>query len=440
MHRSTLVSLAACASALAVTGCGASVDTVRPGAARELAPSLPTGARCLYVVSGAADEQLGVALAALPDIDGDQRAELVIGCPASQADGPAFFGAARTFSLARGTCLHSALGSRPSGTDAFAERLCALGDVDGDGKADVAVSAWRALGGRGLVEIHSGASGARITRIEGLPTDPPGLGARLVAAGDVDGDGRGDVAVGGLAGETSVFAGRDGVLLARFAGTPIALTADLDGDGLHDLLVLDGPPRDVALRASPKHLAARAVSIRSGASLLELVPPGDLAALDAQGSAGDVDRDGAMDWIAAYQERGTNESELVDGPRERLVLVLSGRTGKPLSQFRVRLTSRGRVHRTTGVGDVDGDGRNDVLVAWHTEQFTPQGFLEIHSGTDGALLYALTSPNWSFGTSACAVPDQDGDGRVDVAIGEHECSADARRGGRVYVIAFGPQP
>lgn len=440
MHRLHLAPLAASALALAASGCSEPPDSVRAGAALELAPTLPAGARCLYVVSGTDDEQLGVALAALPDVDGDQRAELVVGCPAAQAEGPAFQGAVRTFSLARGVRVHSAMNARPSGTDAFGERLCVLGDVDGDAKADVAVSAWRALGGRGIVEIHSGANGERITRIEGLPTDAPALGATLVAAGDVDGDGRADVAVGTLAGETNVFAGRDGVLLARFAGTPISLTADLDADGKHDLLVLDGPARDEALLASRTHLSARVVSIRTGAPLLDLIPPGDLAGLDAHGTAGDVDRDGATDWIAAYQERGTGESALVDGPRERLVLVLSGRTGQPLTQFRVRMTSRGRVHRVTGLGDVDGDGRHDVFVAWHTEQFTPQGFAEIHSGVDGALLYGLSSPNWSFGTSACALPDQNGDGRTDLAIGEHECAADARRGGRVYVIAFTAQP
>lgn len=434
-----LIALLAGFAALACGG-GDAQRSVRAGEALELAPSLPAGARCLYVVSGADGEQLGVALAALPDIDGDQRAELVAGSPAERADGPGFLGAVRTFSLARGARLHDATSSRPSGTDAFGERLCVLGDVDGDGRADIAVSAWRALGGRGAVEVHSGASGARLTRIEGLPADDAGLGAALVAAGDVDGDGRGDVAVGALAGGTSVFSGRDGVLLARFAGTPIALTGDLDQDGKHDLLVLDGPPRDAALLASRTHMTARVVSIVSGAPLLELIPPGDLAALDAHGAAGDVDRDGNTDWIAAFQERGTGESALVDGPRERLVIVLSGRTGQPLTQFRIRMTSRGRVHRVTGLGDVDGDGRSDVLVAWHTEQLTPQGFVEIHSGVDGALLYALASPNWSFGTSACALPDQNGDGRTDVAIGEHECSADARRGGRVYVIAFTTQP
>ena len=108
-----------------------------------------------------------------------------------------------------------------------------------------------------------------------------------------------------------------------------------------------------------------------------------------------------------------------------------------------------QVSRVEGPLDVDvarvthdsrSAGRSDVFVAWHTEQLTPQGFAEIHSGVDGALLYALTSPNWSFGMSACALPDQNGDGRTDVAIGEHECSADARRGGRVYVIAFTAQP
>jgi len=176
--------------------------------------------------------------------------------------------------------------------------------------------------------------------------------------------------------------------------------------------------------------------MRSGATLLEIVPEIDAAALDVHGQAGDLDHDGFVDWLAVFEVRGTGENPSIPGPRDRRVQAYSGRTGKLLMQFSVRLAGRGRAHLVKGIGDIDGDGLGDLIVAWHVDEGTPQGFVELHRGTDGALLHALSCSSWSFGTSACALPDQDGDGRSEVAVGDYQASAEERGGGRVYVFSF----
>jgi hypothetical protein len=240
---------------------------------------------------------------------------------------------------ARGARLYTHTERAADQDDAYAERLCSLGDVDGDRVADIAVAAWRADGGRGMVEVLSGRDGTRLARIEGMPPAEKGLGAALCAAGDVDGDGHGDVAIGLADGTTEVFSGRDGVRLASFEGTPLALSGDLDGDGSHDLLVFAGPPRDAAMEWSRVPTGARVVSMRSGATLLEIVPEIDAAALDVHGQAGDLDHDGFVDWLAVFEVRGTGENPSIPGPRDRRVQAYSGRTGKLLMQFSVRLAA-----------------------------------------------------------------------------------------------------
>ena len=124
------------------------------------------------------------------------------------------------------------------------------------------------------------------------------------------------------------------------------------------------------------------------------------------------------------------------GQRERRVRVLSGKTGREIEGFSVALPQRGRIHLALGVGDLDGDGVGEVLVAGHVEEGTPAAFVELHSFPDGKLAYRFTSSNWSFGTAATALPDQDGDGVAELVLGEYESSAEERCAGRVYVIGF----
>lgn len=129
------------------------------------------------------------------------------------------------------------------------------GDVDGDGTDDVYVSDWSnaAKGAStGRVYVHSGATGERLHAFSG-ETAGEGFGTSPSDVGDVDGDGHADILVGawqfaGAAasgGRAYLYSGRDGALMhtytSRIPGDTFGFDAvgmgDVNGDGVVDFLI-----------------------------------------------------------------------------------------------------------------------------------------------------------------------------------------------------------
>ncbi|MGH3022543.1 MAG: FG-GAP-like repeat-containing protein [Gaiellaceae bacterium] len=184
------------------------------------------------------------------DLNDDGLPELVVG---AQHAGPTQGGAAYVFSARKGRLLFT-IPAPPTGVELGSFFVAGVGDVNGDGTGDVYAADYAdgSLGpGTGRAAVYSGVDGSELRAWVGSAAGE-GLGPGR-EAGDVDGDGLVDLAIGSYtssdgapqAGKVEIFSGADGSLLRRLTSTTpfenlgfdAVGVGDLTGDGIPDLLV-----------------------------------------------------------------------------------------------------------------------------------------------------------------------------------------------------------
>ncbi len=360
----------------------------------------------LFGANGAhVGDALGTALANAGDVDGDGVDDLVVGAPGA----PGGQGYARVHSGATGAQLLRVLD--PGGPDLFGAAVCAAGDLDGDGRGDIAIGApgSAAVPGGGRVRIVSGATGAILFDLAATGDDGNAFGAALAALPDLSGGGKPELLVGapathgGGTGAAFVVRGEDGGVLhalhapapgSRF-GASLARAGRVDGDGLDDLIV-----------GAPAGNFARVYSGADGGLILHLpAPAGDFGR--AVCGAGDVNGDGVDDLA-------------VGAPLFNQVDVLSGANGALLRRFDALSGAFGAA--LAPLGDVSGDGVPDLLVGapqTGVSGLTQAGALFGISGASGQTLLKLVGAvvDERLGAAVAALGDLDGDGEPEVAGG-----------------------
>ena len=192
-------------------------------------------------------DNLGASVAALGDVDGDGVPDFAAGAPGADRTNSGTgvtYGRVLWISGKDGTLLRSVDGKAASGV--FGEAISACGDQDGDGVTDLLVGA-RGAKGVGQATIFSSRSGRKLFTVTGIT--PRGFfGIGVAGLDDIDGDGRAEIAVGselgGGGGEVVVISPGKEQLLFIHRGAPndlvgdfIARAGDLDGDGQTELLV-----------------------------------------------------------------------------------------------------------------------------------------------------------------------------------------------------------
>ncbi|NLT06886.1 MAG: hypothetical protein GXY03_11340 [Solirubrobacterales bacterium] len=330
--------------------------------------------------------------------------------------------------------------------------IACVGDVNSDGIDDIALGApgWRLPGetsvgpGAAFVVFGGakfragatvdvaplGAAGAISSdgyRIEGEATRDR-LGMSVAGVGDVDGDGQDDVLVGD--GDESAYL--TSVFLAAappgyryiFPYEPIPVAAA--GEGL--LARYDG----LAVNSSVAHVA--------GAGDVDGDGVGDLllGAQDADPDLGDGPRTNAG---SAYALSGAARGrfDVGDAPGAELLAAYHGGAGDELGAG------------LAGAGDVDGDGRGDVLVggiggtsmpghAWVLYSPEPGAVVDVSALAPGAG-YAIEGPaaNSRAGNAVATLGDIDGDEVPDHLVGAPRFGG----AGAAYVVygqAADPQP
>lgn len=200
----------------------------------------------------------------------------------------------------------------------------AVGDVNGDGTADIVTGAGP--GGGPHVKVFSGRDGAVVHSFYAY--DSQFRGGANVAAGDVDGDGRADIVTGAGAGggpHVKAFSGVDLTVLssffaydAAFRGGVSVAVGDMNGDGLLDIVTGAGP-------GGGPHV--RAFSVSSAVPIV-----------DFMASAAD-DRGGVP--ITTKDLDGDGRAEIVTGTgfgRPSIVRLFDPLAGQLLDQFYADLT------------------------------------------------------------------------------------------------------
>jgi hypothetical protein len=200
-------------------------------------------------------------------------------------------------------------------------------------------------------------------------------------------------------------------------GYSVATIGDIDGDGIEDLLVGELSYSDASFTERGR---ARVYSGRTGVLLRTHVGSAAYDRLGySVGRIGDLDGDHVPDYLVGVPGLSGGMGA---------VYAYSGATGVLYRTF----SSFGQLHHDgsslAGLGDVDGDGLDDLAVGGQNPDH-----VDVWSGT-GAPLYGLYDPNPSaFGYSIARCGDIDKDGAPDFVIGAPYYGTGFFPPGRVFV-------
>ncbi|GAB6141277.1 hypothetical protein JCM14076_20060 [Methylosoma difficile] len=406
-----------------------------------------------FVINGqCARDRSGLSVAAAGDVNGDGLADLIVGACYADTAGATDTGLSYVvFGKSQSTAVNlSAIAGGTGGfvivgqcaNDLSAFSVSGVGDVNGDGLADLLVgaplrdaAAGSDVGGAYVVFGKAGGTAINLTAVAagngGFVINGESLGNltgfSVAAAGDVNGDGLSDVMVSAKNSDTIGIsnAGRTYIVFGKSSGSPSNLFDVANGSGG---FAIDGQ--------APYDYSGFSVS-----------------------AAGDVNGDGLADLLV-----GAIGGDLASGNDAGRSYVVFGKTsGMTVNLSAIVAGVGGFVingqaqddrsgSSVSAAGDVNGDGLADVIVGALFSD--PAGVTNAgrsyvvfgKTGTAAVELSAVVAGNGGFvisgecaddasGRSVSAAGDINGDGLADILVGAFGADPSAGLGaGRSYVI------
>jgi methionine-rich copper-binding protein CopC len=335
-------------------------------AALNISSGTIAAARGFKVTAGSAYGTLGDSVSGVGDVNGDGIGDFVMGYAGANAgagNGAAYvvYGKTNATSLTLGTdgSIAAAHGFRLTGgvNENAGFSVSGAGDVNGDGLADVVVSANGAL---------SNADGATYVIFGGATG---GDMSALVTAGK-------GFRITGLTNSTG-----------HQLGTSVSSAGDVNGDGYADLIVATDTDQSYTAAyvvyggAAPTNLSLAASTIAAARGFRILGNTANGAGLGQVSGAGDINGDGFADVIVG----STNGSSFVvygsaTGPEVNVSTgTIAASQGFKLS-YSTNITST-TAKAVSFAGDFDGDGLTDLVIAEATDFGNSQSYKIVFGGT-----------------------------------------------------------
>ena len=392
-------------------------------------------------------DNYGNSVSSAGDVNGDGYDDIIIGAPYN--DGIAA-NAGRAYIYYGGLNVNTIADITLSGESAmnyFGYSVSSAGDVNGDGYSDVIIGAY-AYSNTGRAYIYYGGAGMNNIADVIMTGDSAGIyfGISVSDAGDVNGDGYCDVIVGAdsygsnYTGKAYIFYGGasmnnnadvtlKGEISHSHFGNSVSDAGDLNGDGYGDVIVGAYEYNTFTGRA---YVFFGGTDMDNSADLTFTGESANLYFGVSVSSAGDVNGDGYADIIIgappynSYSGKaliyfgGINMNNTAD-------VLLTGPAAN--YQFGVSVSS---------AGDVNGDGYGDVIIGANSYSgYTGKAFI-FYGGTamNSTADFTVTgeTANSYFGTSAASAGDVNGDGYTDVIVGAFGYSSNT---GKAYLYMYG---
>jgi VCBS repeat protein/FG-GAP repeat protein len=322
----------------------------------------------------------------------------------------------------------------------FGSQIVPAGDVNGDGFADLLVRGYQLIQGISHDRIWLFYGGTQMDRQADLVLESRfGFGGSLSSAGDLNGDGFGDLIVtsyqveGDVAADVYLGSANPDTtvdLVLRASGQiaySTSLVGDVNGDGYSDVLVAGVGQAYVYFGgAVPDTVPDLVLDGRSGGEFTS----GSVCSADMNG-------DGFSDIVASapYGQLGRGQTYVYFGgssPDSIPDLVLG--EDPPLGAFGIAISS---------IGDLNRDGFEDIAVGSRgSASSIDAGKIYIYLGgttPDSLADFVLSgsAPGDGFGESISGLGDVNGDGFSDFIVGAWSSNATEFDAGQAYVYFGG---